>query len=448
MDTDKNYRVLRLIVDNFMRITAADVTPTRNAFVVAGANKQGKTSILSAIAAALGGKRQVCPRPIHTGAEDAQIVCILGDDKPELLVKRVFTSDGKTAIEITSAEGFRAPSPQSILDSLCSSIAFDPLSFLRMDDAKQVETLRKLVGLDFTEADKQRKQLYDERTDVNKRAKSCMAQAKAISVPDGTPEEEVSVADLVAQQRIRAEHNRRNATERQKLTEADADLQRAVNQVGIIKAEIERLNAKLAEAEHYHEQAFAVTSASRATVAVLVDADVDEVQKQIVDSQAINAAVQKRNQKMALAGQWADADVKSKDLTARIEAIDAKKGAELNAVKWPIDGMSFGAEGVLYNNLPFSQASGAEQLEVSFAMSAALAPRLKVCLIRDASLLDDEQMAVVQRLAEQYDTQVWLEVVDTEAGPCGILIEDGTIVSSKPASLEPAPDEQAQPVED
>ncbi len=65
------------------------------------------------------------------------------------------------------------------------------------------------------------------------------------------------------------------------------------------------------------------------------------------------------------------------------------------------------------------------QVPMSMSMAMALNPKIRVIYIPDASLLDSENMALVKRMAEANDFQVWLEVVSED----GVVIEDGEVVS-------------------
>jgi predicted ABC-type transport system involved in lysophospholipase L1 biosynthesis ATPase subunit len=76
--------------------------------------------------------------------------------------------------------------------------------------------------------------------------------------------------------------------------------------------------------------------------------------------------------------------------------------------------------------VPFKQASGAEQLRVSLAMAIALNPKLRVIRIADGSLLDSDNLALVESIARENDFQVWIEMVGDGDGR-GIIIEDGSV---------------------
>ena len=79
-----------------------------------------------------------------------------------------------------------------------------------------------------------------------------------------------------------------------------------------------------------------------------------------------------------------------------------------------------------FNALPEQEA--AERLRTSTAIAMAKNPKVRVILIRDGSLLDSDNMAVITDLANAHDFQVWIERVD-ESGEVGVVIEDGQVAS-------------------
>ena len=50
-------------------------------------------------------------------------------------------------------------------------------------------------------------------------------------------------------------------------------------------------------------------------------------------------------------------------------------------------------------------------------------PELRVLLIKDGSLLDADNLALIAAMAETDDYQVWIERVETGEG--GVVMEDG-----------------------
>jgi hypothetical protein len=70
-------------------------------------------------------------------------------------------------------------------------------------------------------------------------------------------------------------------------------------------------------------------------------------------------------------------------------------------------------------------------MRVSMAVALAMNPSLRVCLIRDGSLLDSDSLEIIREMAEAADAQVWLERV-SEGADCQVIIEDGAIATPKP----------------
>jgi hypothetical protein len=89
--------------------------------------------------------------------------------------------------------------------------------------------------------------------------------------------------------------------------------------------------------------------------------------------------------------------------------------------------LTFGDNDILLDGLPFSQASTARKIRVSTALLMALKPELRVLLVREGSLLDDEARAALEADAREHDFVVLMECVGAGDGS-GIVIEDGEVV--------------------
>jgi hypothetical protein len=85
---------------------------------------------------------------------------------------------------------------------------------------------------------------------------------------------------------------------------------------------------------------------------------------------------------------------------------------------------------VTFGGVPFSQASSAEQVRVSFAMACALNPTLRVVRIMDGSLLDSDSLGMIRQAAEAADMQVFIEMVGAASDdPAAVVISDGEVIS-------------------
>jgi DNA repair exonuclease SbcCD ATPase subunit len=111
----ENMRIINLQVENVMGIKAIDITPADDLVILGGDNGAGKSSVLNAIAFALGGVSEIPEKPIHEGEAKAKILVNLGD----LVVTRILTRTEKgynTTLEVRTADGAKLSSPQAILD--------------------------------------------------------------------------------------------------------------------------------------------------------------------------------------------------------------------------------------------------------------------------------------------------------------------------------------------
>lgn len=428
--------ITRLEVSNVKRLRAVTINPQGNLVVIGGDNANGKTSVLDSIAMAIGGKDAVPERPIREGQTRASIIL----ETEELIVERQFKANSGSTLTVKSKDGAKLASPQSILDALTSRIAFDPLGFIHLEPKKQAETLRKLVGIDFTELDAQRKAAYDSRTDLNRKVKETEALLASAPYDPELPKEEVSLEEITQRvQQLSAKANE-NAKIREKLVAAVDDVDEAESIVEQRKTQLAAAQEALTFAEDTLKRIIATRDDLKAKVAALVDPDpagatnaAREAEQQNVRIRA-NAAAFKNNQELFRLRKEANAK------TDEIEKIDAQKAKTLEEAEFPVDELSFDETGVVYRGVPFAQASGAEQLRVSMAVAIALNPALKVCLIRDGSLLDDKNLALVAQIAAEKGAQVWLERVG-HGEEVSVVIEDGQVseVREKKPAQQPEP---------
>lgn len=408
--------IVRLTAENVKRLKAVEITPDGNLVVLSGRNGQGKTSVLDAITYALGGKGAVCAEPIRRGQETAEIVCDLGD----LVVKRRFTAGGGTTLEVTSRDGLRLPSPQAMLDKLVGELTFDPLAFARQDAKSQLETLRGLLGLDFSECDKAHDAIYHERTMVNRELKAAEARLKALpSAHPGTPTAPVNPGDLASDLQRANLRNSENQKSRGLLESGRGAVER-------LRSDVDRMRQALADAEAQLESQTSTLQALEAHVATLVDIDTAPILQRMRDADAINQRVRANQQRAEVEKEVAAKGQRSEELTSQLDEIQQWKANEVAKAKMPVEGLGLGDSGVTLNGLPLDQASAAEQLRVSVAIGLAMNPKLRVLLLRDASLLDKDSLAMVSEMAKQASAQVWCEMVSDGDG-VGIVIEDGMV---------------------
>lgn len=429
----KPCHIIQLTADNVKRLKAVSIKPDGNMVVLGGRNGQGKSSVLEAIAMAVGGGNEALEQPIHEGAEKAQIVLNLG----EIVVKRTFTANGGTNLVIENSEGDRKKSPQAILDELTNKLTFDPLAFTLMKSDAQKSALEKLLGLDFSAEDAERARLYAERTINNRAVDQLRAQVASMPKHEGVPTEEQSSAELIAELESAQRHELTIKDLQQTANDANREALAAEEEVSRISREIDDLTRKLESAKASLKKAEATQADRKSKKAAAAEAlaaakpvDIAPIKAKIAELDAVNAKVRANAERAKKIEEGKAAKAKSDDLTAQIDKIDAGKAAKLKATKFPIDKLSVSDSGVVYDGKPFSQASQADQIRVSVAIAAASNPKLRVMLVKNGSLLDNDSMALLGRLAQEHNLQLWVERVG-EDQHSSVVIEDGMIKSTK-----------------
>lgn len=414
-------QIVQLTAENVKRLQAVKIEPNGKPLVVIGGkNGNGKTSVLDSIEMALGGGSTLPPMAVRKGQKAARIVLTMDED---YVIERRIDAGGKTSLEVRAKNGAKYPKPQALLDSFCAKFSFDPLKFAGMKPAEQVELLRKVTGLDFGAIDSARAMAYENRAIVNRTIKEIEGQLAALVEHPDAPAAEVSVGALMATM----ESEQRKNTHRANLS---GMIQATEGRVAAGKREIERLKTELENARvALEDEELELVKLGQQLEAAPMGIDGD-IRVQIQEAEATNRKVRANQSRKELAARLEAAKKQSKGFTEGIEAKDEEKRALLAAAKFPVPGLSIDEETVTVDGIPFEQLSGALQLRVSVAMGLALNPTIKVLLIRDGSLLDEENLGMVAEMAAEAGAQVWLERVG-EGQEVAIILEDGTVKENR-----------------
>jgi len=409
-------KIIRLNAENIKRLKAVEISPDGAVQIVAGRNAQGKSSVLDAIWMALDWKAagKTTPRPVRDGEDAGRVRLDLGD----LVVTRKWAG-GKTSLLVEGADGATRQRPQELLDALLGYLSFDPLAFTQQGDREQVQTLLGLVDLPFKpdELDGQRQALYDLRHAIGQDLARAKGSFESLAAPaSGLPDAEVSTSGLLAEyDAAQAKMQLYNDLAREVQTADD---------------EREAARAAFEAAENRYDAARTASGKAHMAFDAVEDPHdgLEPIKERLATIEETNAAVREAAQYRTAKQAAQDLSYQYDGKTSEIAALDKRKADGLAAAKFPIAGLSFGDGGVTYNGVPFCQASSGEQLRVSLALAMAMNPQLRVIRITDGSLLDAENMALINEMAAEHDFQVWIERVD-ESGTCGVVIEDGQVAS-------------------
>jgi tetratricopeptide (TPR) repeat protein len=417
-------RLLHMTVSNFKRIRVVDLHFPLGASVVtiSGRNGQGKSSVLDAIAAALGGGSYKPDRPIRAGHKKAEIVL----DLDGIIVKRTYTPSGGT-VTIEAADGTKYASPQAMLDKLYSNLAFDPLQFTRMTPREQVAELQRITGLTevFAKIDAERAEALAVKQDSARAVRTLEMTLQGLPDVPG-PDAETSVAALAAELTAANETKSKNHKAREWLKQQRAAAADQAADIAELERRLGAVRQALADAE-------AAIAKHAPIVEEMVDPDIAAITARITSVEQDNAAARRRIARAETLAKLKAARDAEKKAERAVEDISIKREVTLAEATLPVPGLGFTDEGVTLNGVPFNQASSSEQIRTSVEMGFAAGPTLKLMVVREGSLLDDDAMKLLAEIADKYDAQVIVERV-TNGGGVGIVIEDGEVASTEEAA--------------
>ncbi|MGB0889618.1 MAG: AAA family ATPase, partial [Solirubrobacterales bacterium] len=426
-------RILELKAENFKRLVAVHIEPgTGNIVPITGKNAQGKTSVLDAIESALAGKAAMPDQPVRKGEDDGAIEVKIGNEDEWLNVRRVFDAEGKGTIVVTNQENMKPATPQKLLDGLYAAVAFDPVEFIRMKADEQHDSLRQLVTLDvdIDAVEQKITDTYEKRRDRNRDIKSDKARLGQMPVHEDVGKVMADEAEFEAQIESAAEENEKYAAMRSQRDTADTEIASIVEAIEQKQREAEHLRERISQIEASIETA----NQERAQLQKLLDnadaiperVDVTAISEALKQARVENRKIKANEERALLAKSITASETESDKLTTKIDELKASIVKAFENADMPVKGLTLADGQVMFNDVPLTQASAAEQLRVSTAVGMASNPELRVMLVRDASLLDKDGAELLASMAEENDFQIWMETVSDGEG-AGIVIEDGMV---------------------
>ena len=438
-------RIIKLSASNFMRLVAVEISPQGNAILITGKNAAGKSSVLDAIMAVFCGKKYQPAKPIRDGEDHAEIVV----ETENYIIKRTFTAKGGGTVTVSNAEGMKASSPQGLLDKLVGEIAFEPMSFFKdsrdvKKQRQQRDMLMKLVGLDFSDIDREIEGVKHTRSAVKTSKETYDFEAGQIPKLDNMPTELVSMTELTEKLTLATQLNKKHDETIREIDETQKDieyikasLEKGIEHIATLKRAFETALKNAEEAQAVSEKEFEEAQIKQEALTTTLEPliNVALINDEIETADGHNDNIRKSVQRTGLLKKSAAKSQEFAELGKEIKTLEAKKATRLAAAKMPIDKLSVNEETILYDNIPLAQVNESMQLQIAVAISMALNPKLKVILMKGNDL-DAESLETVCKLADEKDYQVWIEKVsDDKRNKTGFIIEDGLIVEAEDTNV-------------
>ena len=408
--------------ENVKRIKAVQLRPDETGLtLIGGRNNQGKTSVLDAIAWALGGNKYRPDAAQRDGSVNPPHLRLRLSNG--LLVERKGVNSTLTVTDPTGRKG-----GQQILDEFVEQLALDLPKFMQASDREKADILLRVIGVgDRLQAlDRDIKGMYNKRTTIGQIATAKRKHADEMTVYEDAPDEPVSVSDLIRQQQEILARNGENQRKRNNAYKLQAERNILAKKVNSLREELDRYTQQLMKADEDMTIAFK-------TAEELQDESTAELESSIRNIEEINRQVRAN-----LDHAHADADAMEyaeeyKQLSDQIDRMRRDRMALLDGAHLPLPELDVQDGLLLYRGKHWRDMSGSDQLRVATAIVRQLNPDCGFVLLDKLEQMD------LETLAEFGDwlTQEGLQAIATRVSTgdeCQIIIEDGRVADKPPES--------------
>lgn len=239
-------KINSLELENVKRIKAVKLEPSSNGLtIVGGKNRQGKTSVLDAIAWALGGDDF---KPSNAQNDSSVLPPSL---KVTLDNGIIVERKGKNStLKVTDPKG--NVSGQTLLNSFIEKLALDLPKFIEMTNKEKAQVLLRIIGLEdkVAELEAEEKETYIERHSVGQLAEQKQKFADECAFYPEVPSEPISAYELIQQQQSILAKNGENQRLRQKASQLQGEYELLAERVNKLTQELAQTSADLEKEKH------------------------------------------------------------------------------------------------------------------------------------------------------------------------------------------------------
>lgn len=418
--------IASLELENVKRVRAVELQPNEKGLtVLGGRNGQGKTSVLDAIAYALGGERMRPDRVTRDGSATPAKMRV------ELSNGIVCERKGKnSSLTVTDTTGMKGG--QRLLDEFIGEFALNLPKFLNMSDREKADYLLKTLGIadQLADADRKVAEANAERTEIGRRARAARKMAEDSPFHEGVLGETLDVSALLDEQMFAHETNQAIEFKRREVEAKRAESERMAAEVERLARELADATERMAIASSRSETVTGELEGLEADLANMEPADEQAAAEAVREAEAVNEMVRQNTARVEM---LADADRLDGEYRAAGERVAKAKEERLSLLDGadlPLDGLAV-EEGVLrFNGSAWGDMSGSEQLRVATAIVRKLKPECGFVLVDKLEQFDPQQLAEFGEWASGQGLQVIgtrVAVDDT----CTVVIEDGRVVQEE-----------------
>lgn len=404
MTQQAGQNIRHLKIRNIARIAEIEVEPPATGIIqVAGENASGKTSLLKAVIAGLGGEVPA----VRDGQEHGEVEL----ETETLRVNLVVTEKSNRMTVTAKQSGEHLKSPKGLMRELFGKRTFDSSDFLLARPKAQVEQLLQSVTIPIDKSrvieicearvdldgvaepvaliNNAHEQITNERRVVNREAKRL--QGLVDSYATVSDMETVDLEGLYAL--------KEKAMRKLHLQER---IERQCETVAYIAKQLEEEGQALDKLENEEAELGAYR--------------LSEIEEEIEAAKQQNRDAFRCSEKKSAIADLHKQTHESGALTSILSAIADYKNEVMQAVQMPVAGLDVRAGQVYYQGHPLAAASGAEQMRVALGIAAAEIPDagIQALFVLDPPQLDGQSWQLLAEFAAEKGLQLWVAKVEDD----------------------------------
>lgn len=451
--------IKKLELLNFQVIKEFNADFAGNVYFITGDNELGKSTLLKAIGALLTGQRDDV---LRAGEKKGFAKMVVGDDGEEFDVSLSFTeTNPRGTLTIKQKTTGMQTSNVSMLQKIFGYQDFDAVEFSRWSETaegrrKQIAVVKALLPekvRDRIDAiDAEVSIIKTDRTGINRDIKTFGALVdsakKTLTVEDiERYKSPIDIAELMERQRTAIRLAEKAKEARQKLELRTKQLAEAESEKERIR---QRRDEAVFAAKRLYEKAVADADAKMTEELNNLAIDVntwtirrttaetwlrkyeqtkpeehniaEDLEKANQHNAKYNAVVKYKDEKARF-----DAVVaQSQQMDAKIDSLLSERASLISESSLPIDGLSFGEDGLTLNGIPFvpGKVSDSQIMEVAAKLIIASNPKVKVFRIARGESLGTKRLETIVGIARRNGFQGFIEQVTR--GQNEMMVEEYT----------------------
>jgi DNA repair exonuclease SbcCD ATPase subunit len=406
----------------------------------------------------------------------------------ECIAELTFTEKNpKGKLSVTTEDGRDVPGgPRTFLEKLTENLLFDPFDFIRKTPKEQVKEFKRMFGFNFDQLDAEHKDIWDKRAEINKDIKNLKGTIETSDIKQheiSIFKEKKDLSVIQAQMKDAEEKNKQyreaqNTIEKayenltkynsavEKLKEENAAIKdilqayeniesyiRIVDEkakvIGIQSANCMRLIDSIAMGRSAYDELKkdletnenritagkaeltaeeAKITANKELLQTLREVSVEEMNKTFQEAVNFNQKVDKVQEFQQRLLQLDEKEQLSKEYSARLKEINEEKIRIISEKNIRVPGLTFDPENecLMYEGLAFdeTQMSKSKIIAVGIELMMATNPNLKICRIKDGSLLDEQTLNELIAVINEQDFQAFVEIVSGEKEGLQVTVQE------------------------